>query len=44
MKKERNIIGALLVLQLVLWLGFLVHRSPRFAGSWVVACLACCWI
>ena len=34
MKKERNIIGALLLLQLVLWLGFLVHRSPRFAGSW----------
>jgi hypothetical protein len=34
MKKERNIIGALLLLQLVLWLGFLFHRSPRFAGSW----------
>ena len=33
MKNERTIIGALLVLQLVLWLGFLVHQAPRFAGS-----------
>lgn len=33
MKRERTIIGALLLLQLVLWLGFFVHRSPRFPGS-----------
>ncbi|PZR18953.1 MAG: hypothetical protein DI539_15715 [Flavobacterium psychrophilum] len=33
MKKERAIIGGLLILQLILWLGFLVHRSPRFPGS-----------
>lgn len=33
MTKERTIIGSLLLLQLFLWLGFLVHRSPRFAGS-----------
>jgi len=33
MKNERTIIGGLLLLQLVLWLGFLVHRSPRFPGS-----------
>lgn len=33
MKQERIIIGGLLVLQLILWLGFLVHRSPRFPGS-----------
>ncbi|MCY7349321.1 MAG: hypothetical protein LH606_01460 [Cytophagaceae bacterium] len=33
MKNERAIIGGLLVLQLILWLGFLVHRAPRFAGS-----------
>ena len=25
--------GSLFLLQLVLWLGFLVHRSPRFPGS-----------
>ncbi|MEJ5962977.1 hypothetical protein [Pedobacter immunditicola] len=33
MKQERNIISGMLILQLILWLGFLVHRSPRFAGS-----------
>lgn len=33
MKNERNIIGGLFILQLILWLGFLVHRSPRFPGS-----------
>jgi hypothetical protein len=33
MERERAIIGSLLLLQLVLWLGFLVHRSPRFPGS-----------
>lgn len=33
MKQERIIIGSMLILQLILWLGFLVHRSPRFAGS-----------
>lgn len=33
MERERTIIGALFLLQLVLWLGFLVHRSPRFPGS-----------
>ncbi len=33
MKNERIMIGSLLVLQLILWLGFLVHRSTRFAGS-----------
>ncbi len=33
--KERDRIAAtgLVVLTLILWLGFLVHRSPRFAGS-----------
>jgi len=33
MKKERTIIGALFILQLILWLGFLVHRAPGFPGS-----------
>ena len=33
MKKERAIIGGLLILQIILWLGFLVHRSLRFSGS-----------
>jgi hypothetical protein len=32
-KHERTIVGGLVLLSLVLWLGFLVHRSPRFAGS-----------
>jgi len=33
MKNERTIIGGLLAFQLVLWLGFLFHHSPRFPGS-----------
>ena len=33
MKKERIIIGGLFILQLILWLGFLLHTSPRFPGS-----------
>ena len=33
MERERSVVTALLLLQLVLWLGFLVHRSPRFPGS-----------
>ena len=33
MRQERTIIGGLLLLQLMLWLGFLVHQSPRFPGS-----------
>ena len=33
MERERTVVTALLVLQVVLWLGFLVHRSPRFPGS-----------
>ena len=32
-ERERVIIAALVVLMLILWIGFLVHRSPRFAGS-----------
>jgi hypothetical protein len=33
MERERAIISALILLQLILWLGFVVHRSPRFPGS-----------
>jgi hypothetical protein len=33
MERERTVVTALLLLQLVLWLGFFVHRSPRFPGS-----------
>lgn len=35
MKKERQglVVGGFVVLLLLLWLGFLVHRAPRFAGS-----------
>lgn len=32
-EREKVVVGGLVVLFLVLWLGFLVHRSPRFAGS-----------
>jgi hypothetical protein len=32
-ERERLVIGGLCGLMLVLWLGFLVHRSSRFAGS-----------
>jgi hypothetical protein len=33
MERERTVVTGLLVLQLLLWLGFAVHRSPRFPGS-----------
>ena len=32
-QKERALVTALVLLLLVLWAGFLVHRSPRFPGS-----------
>tara|TARA_R110002096_G_scaffold34448_8_gene98380 strand:- start:120 stop:905 length:786 start_codon:yes stop_codon:yes gene_type:complete len=32
-ERESTIVGGLVVLMLVLWLGFLVHRSPTFPGS-----------
>lgn len=32
-ENERTIVGGLVVLLLILWLGFAFHRSPRFAGS-----------
>ena len=32
-EKGRIVVGGLVVLMLLLWLGFLLHRSPRFAGS-----------
>lgn len=32
-ERERIIVSGLVVLLLLFWLGFLVHRSPRFAGS-----------
>lgn len=32
-ERERVVVGGLVVLLLILWLGFLIHRSPRFAGS-----------
>lgn len=32
-EREQIIVSGLVVLMLILWLGFLVHRSPRFAGS-----------
>lgn len=32
-ERERVVIIGLVALMLILWLGFLVHRSPRFPGS-----------
>ena len=32
-ERERIVVIGLIVLMLILWLGFLVHRSPRFPGS-----------
>ena len=32
-QREKLVMTELVVLLLILWLGFLVHRSPRFAGS-----------
>ena len=32
-EREPLLVGGLVVLLVVLWLGFLVHTSPRFAGS-----------
>lgn len=32
-ERERLVVGGLVALMLLLWLGFLVHRSPRFPGS-----------
>ena len=32
-ERERLVVSGLVVLMLVLWLGFAVHRSPRFAGG-----------
>jgi|APLak6261671146_1056082.scaffolds.fasta_scaffold00229_6 hypothetical protein len=33
MERERKIITSILFLLMLLWLGFFLHRSPRFAGS-----------
>lgn len=33
MGRERAILGSLVVLLLVLWAGFLLHRAPRFPGT-----------
>ncbi len=32
-ERERIVVTGLVVLLMILWLGFLAHRSPRFAGS-----------
>lgn len=34
-ERQRIVVSGLVVLFLILWLGFLVHRSPRFAGSFL---------
>ena len=40
MQRERAIVTGLVVLLGLLWLGFAVHRSPRFPGSVVGSALA----
>ena len=32
-ERERIVVTGVLTVLLFAWLGFLVHRSPRFAGS-----------
>jgi hypothetical protein len=32
-ERERDIVAGLVILMLILWGGFLIHRSPEFAGS-----------
>ena len=32
-ERERTVVTGLVILMLLLWLGFAVHRSPRFPGS-----------
>lgn len=32
-ERERIVVSGLVVLMLLLWLGFVLHQSPRFAGS-----------
>ena len=32
-ERERVVISGLVILMLLLWLGFIVHLSPRFPGS-----------
>jgi hypothetical protein len=39
-ERERIVVSGLVVLLLLLWLGFLFHRSPRFAGSFPGGMLA----
>jgi hypothetical protein len=34
-EKESTIVGGLTLFLLILWLGFFIHRDPRFAGSLV---------
>ena len=34
-ERDSTIMGGLTLLMLLLWLGFFVHRSPRFAGSFL---------
>lgn len=33
MERERTVVGGMVVVLLVLWLGFAIHREPRFPGS-----------
>jgi hypothetical protein len=39
-ERERVVVTGLVALVLLLWLGFLVHRAPRFAGSFSGGVLA----
>lgn len=32
-ERERLVVGGMIAVMMLLWLGFLVHRSPRFPGS-----------
>ena len=36
-ERDRILVSGLVALMLLLWLGFLVHRSPRFPGAYGAA-------
>jgi hypothetical protein len=40
MERERKVLFALVILLAVLWVGFVVHRAPRFPGSFAGGVLA----
>ena len=40
-EREKIVVSGLVVLMLITWLGFIIHQSPRFAGSLLGGILGC---